>query len=141
MKILLIPLIVGFGAQAIKLALRAERHENVRHYVTSYGGMPSSHTAFVISLATVMALKEGLTSPFFALTLVYALLVIRDATGLRHAMGRHSEILNRLATLLPQEERRTIPHLEEHLGHTPAEAVVGAIWGFVASGLLWVLLP
>lgn len=137
MSVLLIPLLAGLGAQLIKVALNAGRRQDVWHELTSYGGMPSSHTAFVVSLATVMALSQGLFSPFFALAFIWGLLVIRDATGLRRTLGRHSEILNRLATLLPQKERTHTPHFDEHLGHTPQEAFFGALWGLCASLTLW----
>ena len=140
LKILLIPLLAGFGAQVMKILRYARTSKDVWKYLFSYGGMPSSHTAFVTSLTTIIYLSEGFRSPLFVLSLIYAFLTIRDAVGIRQTLGRHSFIINRLRNLLPAEERINIPPLEERTGHTPIEAAMGAFWGIGASLILWFLL-
>ena len=139
-KILLIPIIIGFGAQFLKIIRYARTPKDAWKQLLSYGGMSSSHTAFVTSVTMIVFLSEGLKSPLFALSLVYALLIIRDAVGLRQALGQHGQIINRLRNLLPSDERINIPPLEERMGHTPTEALAGAIWGIIGSLVLWSLL-
>ena len=137
MKILLIPLIIGFGAQAMKIIRYARTPKEAWKQLFASGGMPSSHTAFVTSITTIIFLSAGWNSPLFALSLIYALLIIRDAVGLRQALSRHSLIINRLRQILPTEDRLNIPPLEERMGHTPAEALAGAIWGIGGSLIIW----
>ena len=88
----------------------------------------------------IVFLSEGWQSPLFVLSLVFAILIIRDAVGLRQALGQHGQIINRLRNLLPADERINIPPLEERMGHTPAEALAGAIWGIVGSIVLWSIM-
>ncbi len=140
MKIFLIPLLIGFGAQALKILRYARSPKDIGKYLFSYGGMPSSHTAFVTSLSAIIFLAEGYQSPLFILSLIYAFLIIRDAVGIRQTLGRHSYIINRLRHLLPADERVNIPPLEERIGHTPTEAFAGALWGVAGSLVLWSIL-
>lgn len=95
------------------------------------GGMPSSHSAAVASLATSMALVYGWDSPYFTLAVVLAAVVIHDATGVRRAAGKHAEVLNDLtnqfANLFGKGfEPQTLKTL---LGHTYPQAVAGTILG------------
>ena len=99
------------------------------------GGMPSSHSAMVTGLATGVALVEGVGSSAFAISLIFALIVMYDATGIRRAAGQQAELLNDLV-----EELRTVLHegfkpkpLKELLGHTYLEVAAGAILGFFVS--------
>lgn len=140
LKIFLIPFILGVGAQFLKIVRYARTPKDAWKQLLSYGGMPSSHTAFVTSVTMIIFLSEGWQSPLFTLSLVFALLIIRDAVGLRQALGQHGQIINRLRNLLPSDERINIPPLEERMGHTPAEALAGAIWGIIGSLVLWALL-
>lgn len=61
-----------------------------------FGGMPSSHSSFVVSLAIGMARVEGYQSPLFAMTLVFAAVVMYDAMGVRRAAGEQAKTLNHL---------------------------------------------
>jgi len=99
------------------------------------GGMPSSHSAMVTGLVTGVALVEGVGSSAFAISLVFALIVMYDATGIRRAAGQQAELLNDLV-----EELRAVLHegfkpkpLKELLGHTYLEVAAGAILGFFVS--------
>lgn len=139
-KILLIPLIVGFGAQLMKVIRYARTPKDAWKQLLSYGGMPSSHTAFVTSVTMIIFLSEGWRSPLFVLSLVYSLLIIRDAVSLRQALSRHSHIINKLRLSLPSDKRIDIPPLEERMGHTPAEALAGAILGVIGSLVLWSII-
>lgn len=108
------------------------------------GGMPSSHTAFVSSLATAVGLTEGWRSVLFAVVLSFALLVIYDATNLRRSAGYHAQVLNEIVPKLLRgevlKEVVTYRQLRELLGHTPSEVLVGAILGvLVATWFLMIL--
>jgi acid phosphatase family membrane protein YuiD len=96
------------------------------------GGMPSSHTALVVGLTTAIGLKESLDSSIFALCLVFSLVVMYDATGVRLHAGRQAEVLNQLILELPPQHpvSDTRP-LRDSLGHTPIQVGVGALVGMV----------
>jgi hypothetical protein len=98
------------------------------------GGMPSSHSAFVVSLATSVGKKVGLDSVEFAITFAMAMVVMYDASGVRRAAGQQARILNKLV----QQWGKHDPHfvedkLKELLGHTPFEVLVGALLGMAIA--------
>ena len=99
------------------------------------GGMPSSHSAAVGALSTLVFLSEGASSPMFGITLFFSLVVMYDAAGLRRAAGLQAAILNRL---LEEHRDRKLRErrLLELLGHTPFEVFVGAALG-IAFALAW----
>lgn len=96
------------------------------------GGMPSSHSAFVTSLATGIGLREGFHSTLFALATVFALIVMYDASGVRRAAGKQARVLN--AIIEDLNRRQLHPErLRELLGHTPFEVLIGALLGIVVA--------
>ena len=136
----LVPLAAGAIAQAVKLGLNGITGDfDVRHLLSEYGGMPSSHSAFVISLVTTIGLSEGLSSPMFAVALVYALITIRDAIGLRRTLERQSTILNALLKQNGSEKNKELPTLPEHVGHTPTQVFAGSVLGASVSALYFLL--
>ncbi|MBI4983214.1 divergent PAP2 family protein [Candidatus Woesearchaeota archaeon] len=127
-KIILTILLAGFGAQLIKLIILWFKHKNLAwHDLVVTGGMPSSHSAFVVSLATIIYLVEG-TSTAFAISLVLAFIIVRDAFGVRRTVGEEGMLINKIMKKLSL-------HKETHfsMGHTPLQVVVGAILGFLAA--------
>lgn len=97
------------------------------------GGMPSAHAALVCALATGIGRGMGLASPLFALAMVVAGIVMYDATGVRWAVGRQAQILNRLrAEQCPSATER----LCEHVGHTPMQVFIGGLLGVIVGVLL-----
>ncbi len=136
--LLIIPLIVGVITQLIKFVVDRFRSGHWRTQALSdYGGMPSGHSAFVVSLVTVVALAEGVRSIAFAITFVFAGIIIRDAVGLRMYLGGHGKALNHLVRTLPTDEQAQFPILRERLGHTYGEATMGAILGLVLAYVLY----
>ena len=111
------------------------RRWNFRRFVET-GGMPSSHAASVAALSTMVALREGVRSPLFGVTLYFSLIVMYDAAGLRRAAGRQAVILNRLIDEHLQHPEADTHRLMELLGHTPFEVFVGALLG-VTTALAW----
>ena len=105
------------------------------------GGMPSSHTAQVCALATMCGLEYGFGSPYFAISTVFGLIVMYDATGIRRASGLQAQLINDLVEELRAVVREGFSPkpLKELLGHTYLEVFVGAILGVVVAILshLW----
>lgn len=133
-SIVIIPIITAIGTQALKLGVdHIKGNLDLKHMWDSYGGMPSSHAAFVACLSTMVAYSEGLWSAAFAIALVFTIITIRDAFGFRYEIGVHGKILNRLVKEHPSEEAKTYPVLSERWGHTPAEIVVGSGIGILVG--------
>ena len=101
------------------------------------GGMPSSHSALVASVAHATGLFVGFASPSFALALTVAIIVIYDATGIRRQAGMHAEFINRIIKdrLLGKVTQDHL--LREMLGHTPVEALAGTLLGIAVAQLVW----
>ena len=108
----------------------------------AYSGMPSGHSAIVISLATIVGFQEGLHSPLFAITIVFAVLTIRDAIGIRQYLGEHGKILNILVNDLKNDDvlEQKYPHLLERIGHTPMQVIAGSVLGFLVSLIGYLIL-
>jgi len=98
------------------------------------GGMPSSHTALVISLVISIGTLEGVQSSMFAMALALAAVVIYDALGVRRETGRQSEVLNQIIThVLVEGKPITEKQLKELVGHTPLEVLGGLIVGITVT--------
>ncbi|MHC1785495.1 MAG: divergent PAP2 family protein [Christensenellales bacterium] len=96
------------------------------------GGMPSSHTAFLVSLTTMIAYREGLGSTAFALATAVTMVVVYDAMGVRYQTGKQSHVLNRiLHRMLVEGKPLGDEELQELIGHTPTEVFFGAIIGLI----------
>ncbi len=122
-------------AQILKVVLILIHHKklDISRLIGS-GGMPSSHSAFVTSLATGVAIADGFASTSFAISFVLALVVMYDAAGVRRAAGQQARILNRLIEDWQTDNAETRQkRLKELLGHTPAEVFAGAVLGIVIA--------
>jgi hypothetical protein len=104
-------------------------------YLASAGGMPSSHSAFAASLATAVAIQDGLRSPLFAVAAAFAIVVMFDAQGVRQATSVQARILNQIIDELFQGHPISEERLRELIGHTPVEVFVGAALGIVLTRL------
>ena len=101
------------------------------------GGMPSSHAAFVSALGTSVGQVRGWDSAEFAISLVFALIIMYDAAGVRRAAGRQAHILNQIVADLQRGGKLADEgvKLKELLGHTPVEVLAGAALGTIFSFL------
>jgi len=135
--LLLIPLLVMIVTQLIKFSVDIYKHQFTFAALLNYGGMPSAHTALIVSTATTIALASGLSSPVFLLSAVLAILVIRDALGFRMQLSEHAKILNKLIKNLPDDQEYKYPYSPERLGHTIAQVTVGAFIGLVLTLLFY----
>jgi len=106
----------------------------------STGGMPSSHSALVVALATSIGHVEGLHSPLFAIACIFAIIVMHDAAGVRRAAGKHAEIINTIVESLERIRITPDKRLKELLGHSPIEVMAGALWGIAVASLVHELL-
>ncbi len=127
---LTIPILSALISQIAKLSCDGIRGNlSVKHILSDYSGMPSSHSTFVSSLTTLIALTEGISSPLFGVSFVFSAIVIRDAIGFRRALGAHAQRLNMLQ---PKQQP-----LSTRIGHSPSEVLVGIILGATISILLF----
>ncbi len=140
-SVLVTCLISWFIAQLIKVVLTLWKSKKIdfRRFIGS-GGMPSSHSSFVTSLATAVGIEKGFVGSEFAIATVLALVVMYDAAGVRRAAGQQAKILNKIVEEWEQADfAKTDKRLKELLGHTPKEVFAGAILGIVIALLrhLW----
>ncbi|MNB76889.1 Divergent PAP2 family protein [compost metagenome] len=102
----------------------------------STGGMPSSHSAAVTSLATAIGIRNGFDSSSFAIAAIVSAITMFDAAGIRRHAGMHASILNQLANTFPNQLFNGNFKLKELLGHRPSEVFAGALFGIFISVLL-----
>ena len=125
-----------FMAQFVKalVVLLTKRKAGIREIFSTLlwktGGMPSSHSALVISIATSIAFSSGISSDVFALSFFFALVVIRDAMGVRRAAGLQAKALNTLGTRLSTRLHIPFKTVKEINGHTFPQVVAGCLMGF-----------
>jgi len=122
-------------AQVLKIPVELGTHGklNLRAFVET-GGMPSAHSAFVTALATGVGQTLGWASPEFAIAVVFAVIVMYDAAGVRQAAGKQARVLNQIIDEFFQGEHQfTEMRLKELLGHTPFQVIVGSILGVAIS--------
>lgn len=124
-------------AQALKvivLLIRTRKFDLSR--LVGSGGMPSSHSALVTSLAAAIAQADGVRSSSFALAAVFAAVVMYDAAGIRQAVSIQARMLNRLIDEYFRTQEWNEKRLRELLGHTRLEVGAGFLLG-LAIAVLW----
>jgi len=131
-------------AQLIKIPLQyvTNRSWNFR-IAFSTGGMPSSHSAAVVSLTTAIGMKDGVSSTAFAVAAVLSAITMFDAAGVRRHAGQHAAFLNRMIQMIPgllgdAASRETVKKrgrqdFKELLGHQPLEVFAGGVFGAVVA--------
>ncbi|MCL1948559.1 MAG: divergent PAP2 family protein [Turicibacter sp.] len=136
-------LIANISAQLLKIPIhRLMRGKWNPRLALSTGGMPSSHSATVSSLATAIGIVEGVHSPLFAIAFVVAGVVIYDAMGVRRHAGTHASMLNMMlddlienGDLTQFQDEKYTKRFKELLGHEPAETFFGALFGILVAFL------
>jgi len=133
-KFVYVPILLWFSIQCFKVIwdLIKNKKFNFKR-VLGAGGMPSSHSAVVCSLATLVGRTEGFSSPEFGIAFILAVVVMYDAAGVRRAAGKQAKLLNKIVetpglSIIQVQER-----LVEVLGHTPLEVFVGAVLGILVG--------
>ena len=133
-KYLVVPFAVWFFIQLFKLIydLVTTKQFNFKR-ILGAGGMPSSHSAVVTSLATMIGISQGIDSPIFAVSVIFAFVVMYDAAGIRRAAGKQAELLNKIVNTPGLSGVEVTEKLQEVLGHTPTQVIVGAFIGIIVG--------
>lgn len=137
-KVLDVSVLAWFIAQLIKVIIELSMRKkfNIKRFFGA-GGMPSSHSAFVVAMTIAVGKVSGFYSPIFALSVGFALVVMFDAQGIRRSAGEQAKVLNHIMDNWEPDESDESEGLEkdlkELLGHTPVEVVAGAILGIMVG--------
>jgi len=125
-------------AQVVKVLLGFIRDKkfNFKWFVRS-GGMPSSHVALSMCLATSIGLYYGFDSGLFAVSLGFASITMFDAQGIRRHSGQQAEALNRILEDIYAHKGLQEAPLKQFLGHTPVEVYAGGLLGIVVAVLFY----
>ncbi|EKF52436.1 divergent PAP2 family protein [Lactococcus garvieae] len=135
---ILVTAIVGwFAAQIIKIFVDIFRYKKLDlRLLFATGGMPSSHSALVVSMTTATGLTQGFDSAIFAMATVFAFVVMYDAQGIRRQAGTHAYILNIIIKTIENPKINAERALKELLGHTPLQVFGGAVLGIFVALLM-----
>ena len=139
--VLLIAIAAWAVAQVAKLLIATAVYRKFDiTYLTTGGGMPSSHSALVCATAVSCGMRAGFDSPIFAVAAVVAFIVMYDAAHVRRETGEQAKVLNYLLNHLDQISPELAGQaLQELLGHTPLQVFMGALLGITvgAGGGFW----
>lgn len=133
-KFVYVPFLLWFFIQLFKVVydLVTTKKFNFKRIIGA-GGMPSSHSAVVTGLATLVGKYEGVNTPIFAVSLILAAVVMYDACGVRRAAGKQASLLNKIIETPGLTGMEVSERLVEVLGHTPVQVFVGALIGIVVG--------
>lgn len=131
-------------AQLLKTVLHCILAKEFRaERLVGSGGMPSSHSATVCALATAVCCEFNASSVEFAITLLFAIVVMYDAMGVRRETGIQARLLNNMIHILEdmgRDELSAYDKLKEFVGHTPLQVLIGAILGILVAVLCYTFL-
>ncbi|MBQ9064080.1 MAG: divergent PAP2 family protein [Blautia sp.] len=131
-----------FMAQAVKMILEIVKGSFSLKRLAGGGGMPSTHSSTVSALAVSAGLADGFGSTSFAVALFLAIIVMYDARGIRYETGRQARILNRMRDAAIQHGEEPLGEkLEENMGHTLPEIIVGVLTGIATGILVTTVMP
>ena len=144
-KIILVPIAAWFIAQVFKILIHALVEKEIRiERLFGDGGMPSGHSATVVSLVVMCGWGMGFDSAVFAIATMMSIIVMHDATGVRREAGKHAQIIKQMAEIIngmfagENEEVRTAK-LKEFIGHTHMQVIMGGILGGIV-GILTIII-
>jgi acid phosphatase family membrane protein YuiD len=133
-KYLIIPIILWALIQLFKFFTDLVKNKKFNFKrLFGAGGMPSSHSAVVCSLAALIGKDVGYDSELFGLAVILACVVMYDAAGVRRAAGKQAAVLNKIINTPNLTNVQVQEKLVEVLGHTPIQVFVGAIIGIVVG--------
>lgn len=135
--VLMTAVLAWLVAQILKFIFHLLMHKklDLTRFVGS-GGMPSSHSAFVMGISTSVGLKLGFDSVEYAVALCFALVVMYDASGVRRAVGIQANIINKMINDLKEFKHIEEKSLKELVGHTPFEVFIGAFLGIIIANII-----
>jgi acid phosphatase family membrane protein YuiD len=129
------PFLAWLVAGVSKFIINSIKVKRLAFGLIGYGGLPSNHSAIVSSMATLIALKEGIGHPAFGVAISLAFIVILDANSLRRQVGEHAVAINKLAAGASDHQA-----LRERLGHTRLEIAAGVAVGMAVAAAVNVML-
>jgi len=142
--ILLTPFIAAGCAQIIKISIKQKGQKlKIKDFFKfTYSGMPSGHSALMLSCTTIIGLTQGFRSPLFAFTFIMTILTLNDAVRLRGYIGQHGEVLNDLVKDLKDDDYldNRYPHLKEKVGHTPKQVLMGSLLGIFIAVVIYLIM-
>jgi acid phosphatase family membrane protein YuiD len=132
---LITPVLTWMVVGPIKFLISSVRYRRWAFDLVGNGGFPSNHSAVVSSMATLIALREGMGHPAFGVAVTLAFIVMIDANSLRQHVGRHAVTLNRL-----NDGKEDYVILRERMGHTRFEIAGGILTGIGMGFLIYTVL-
>ncbi|MBE9097871.1 divergent PAP2 family protein [Vacuolonema iberomarrocanum] len=133
-SVLIIAVVACLLAQGLKLIIEGITQGKVTfRTLVETGGMPSAHSALVTALAAGVGQTSGWETPEFAIAVLFAVIVMYDATGVRQAAGKQARILNQIVDEFFKDAEFNEERLKELLGHTPVQVIAGCLLGIVVS--------
>jgi len=114
--------------------------EAIETVIWRTGGMPSSHSAIVCSLATSTGMTEGISSNMFIFSIVFAMIVLRDSVGVRRSTGLQAKALNTLGKQTAEKTGLKFHSVKEIQGHAPLEVLAGAVLGIIIAICFFLIL-
>lgn len=139
-KVLIAVLSAWLLAQALKIPseyLRSRRWMWAMFFAA--GGMPSSHTALMVSGTLAVGLYHGFDNPIFGIAVAITMIIAHDAAGVRRQAGKHAERINVLFDELLHGHMWSEDELKEVIGHTPLEVIGGIIFGLLVAIVQWMV--
>ena len=137
-KVLVIPFLVLIITQVCKTIYFSIKNKKLDLFtLLTTGGLPSSHSSLVSSLATVVLKVNGAGSAEFAIAVILAIIVMYDASGMRKAAGEHAKILNEMMEEKEYYSSKEYKKLKELLGHTKLEVFIGLLTGIFLTIVLY----
>lgn len=124
----LTPFLTWLSAGVTKFIINSIKTKELAFSLVGYGGFPSNHSAIVGSMATLIAMKEGIEHPAFGVSVTLAFIVMLDANSLRGQVGKHALAINKLAAEVPD-----VQTLRERVGHTRLEITAGIGFGIAIA--------
>ena len=133
-KILWVAIISWFIAQLLKvlLTLFSEGRFDLSKFWAS-GGMPSSHSSFVMALTISTGQVWGYDSTYFAIATVLSFVVMYDAANVRLEAGKQAAAINQIIEVLENPDLKPEERLKEILGHTPLQVLAGGVLGLIVA--------
>ena len=144
--VLIVPACAWIIAQILKSIISAIVNKKFSFdRLVGDGGMPSGHSATVTSLAIMCGFVNGFDSAVFGLAMIFAIVVMHDALGVRRETGKQAVSIIKMAKMLndyfsEQNEYIKTDKLKVLVGHTPWQVVCGAALGTVIAILYRIIL-
>ena len=138
-RVVLAAAIAWLLAQVLKL-FTSPKYRNglsLLRFVVGSGGMPSSHSAAVCATCFSCGILYGYDSAVFAVSAVLAVVVMRDAAGIRREAGKQAQVINQMAEELNKKKKKNAfeDTLKVLLGHTPLQVLFGALLGVLTASV------